>query len=586
MADSSICFKRVDYALEDLLTYIDIGDIGLPDIQRPFVWKNTKIRDLFDSMYRGFPVGYFLFWANHSDDKARGIGTGSKVHEVPNRLIVDGQQRLTSLFAVFRGQTVLDENYQRRPIEIAFQPRTGKFEVADNSIRRDPEWIANISMLWAEGQSTRRLVNAFIEKLSERGPLSEAEEEQVAESIERLINLKSYPFTALEIAESVDEEQVAEIFVRINSEGKKLNQADFILTLLSVFWHEGRLALEQFCAAARVPAQGKSPFNHFIEPDPDQLLRVSVALAFRRARLKSVYQVLRGKDAESGEYSATVRDEQFAKLKSAQADVLNLTHWHQYLSALVGAGFRSRQMISSELALMYGYVFYLIGRVELKMPEAQLQRLIGRWFFFITLKGRYSSSPESKLDADLADLRGVSTPAAFAELLESRMAGELTGDFWEITLPFSMESSSARSPEFFAFVAAQNLMNAPVLFSHKKVSDLLDPAVVSTKEALERHHLFPKAWLKRNGIEEQRQTNQLANYALIEWSENIRISDDAPASYLPPISELFATETWKRMQRLHAMPDGWEHMEYFDFLKARRQQIADLIRQGFLQLSQ
>lgn len=585
MADSAICFKRVDYSLENLLNYIEIGDIGLPDIQRPFVWKNTKVRDLFDSMYRGFPVGYFLFWANQSDDKTRSIGSSPKVHDMPNRLIVDGQQRLTSLYAVFRGQTVLDENYQTRHIEIAFHPRSGSFEVADNSIRRDPEWIANISTLWAEGQNSRKLINGFINKLAEREPLNEAEEEKVADNIQQLINLKGYPFTALEIAENVDEEQVAEIFVRINSEGKKLNQADFILTLLSVFWHEGRLALEQFCADARVPAQAKSSYNHFIEPDPDQLLRVSVALAFRRARLKSVYQVLRGKDPESGEYSTRVRDEQFARLKAAQANVLNLTHWHQYLSALVGAGFRSRQMVSSELALMYGYVFYLIGRVELKMPEAQLQRLMGRWFFFITLKGRYSSSPESRLDADLADLRGITTAAAFAELLESKMAGELTGDFWDITLPFSMESSSARSPEFFAFVAAQNLMSAPVLFSHKKVSDLLDPAVVSTKEALERHHLFPKAWLIRNGIEEQRQTNQLANYALIEWSENIRISDEAPSTYLPPIRTLFPDDGWQRMQVMHALPENWEQMEYFEFLKVRRQLIAKLIRQGFEQLS-
>lgn len=581
MADSAICFKRVDYSLDDLLTYIDIGDIGLPDIQRPFVWKNTKVRDLFDSLYRGFPVGYFLFWTNQSAEKSRGIGNGIKKHEVPNRLIVDGQQRLTSLYAVFRGQEVLDENYQQRKIEVAFKPRTGEFEVADNSIRRDPEWIPNISALWQAGQSTRKVVNAFIEKLQQRGNLSAVEEEVVAENIERLINLKSYPFTALEIAEHVDEEQVAEIFVRINSEGKKLNQADFILTLLSVFWHEGRMALEQFCAESRQPAQGKSSFNHFIEPDPDQLLRVSVALAFRRARLKSVYQVLRGKDPDTGEYSARIRDEQFEKLKLAQANVLSLTHWHQYLGALVGAGFRSRQMVSSELALMYGYVFYLIGRVELKMPEAQLQRLVGRWFFFITLKGRYSASPESKLDADLADLRGIDTADKFAAILQEKMDSELTGDFWDITLPFSMESSSARSPEFFAFVAAQNLLSAPVLFSHKKVSDLLDPAVISIKEALERHHLFPKAWLERRGITEQRQTHQLANYALIEWSDNIQISDAAPAEYLPPIRQHFSCEGWKRMQELHALPDAWEHQDYFEFLKERRKLIAKVIRQGF-----
>src|SRR5512133_2567214 len=98
MAELKTCFKRVDYDLSGLLTYIDIGDIGLPDIQRPFVWANTKVRDLFDSMYRGFPVGYLLFWENGEGNGTRVIGTGGKQHKAPNRLIVDGQQRLTCLY--------------------------------------------------------------------------------------------------------------------------------------------------------------------------------------------------------------------------------------------------------------------------------------------------------------------------------------------------------------------------------------------------------------------------------------------------------------------------------------------------------
>ena len=149
MSEMKTCFKRVDYDLGGLLHYIDIGDVGLPDIQRPFVWSNAKVRDLFDSMYRGFPVGYLLFWVNSSISGAKQIGIEGKVHQVPALLIVDGQQRLTSLYAVFRGQQVLDENYQERQIEIAFRPRSGTFEVADAAIRRDPEFIPNISEVWA-----------------------------------------------------------------------------------------------------------------------------------------------------------------------------------------------------------------------------------------------------------------------------------------------------------------------------------------------------------------------------------------------------------------------------------------------------
>jgi uncharacterized protein with ParB-like and HNH nuclease domain len=146
MSDPKTCFKKVDYDLSGLLHYIDIGDIGLPDIQRPFVWKNAKVRDLFDSMYRGFPVGYLLFWANGAVNGVRSIGTDSKQHRVPALLIVDGQQRLTSLYAVFRGKTVLDDSYRERKIEIAFRPRDGKFEVADAAVRKDPEFIADVSV--------------------------------------------------------------------------------------------------------------------------------------------------------------------------------------------------------------------------------------------------------------------------------------------------------------------------------------------------------------------------------------------------------------------------------------------------------
>lgn len=585
MRELKTCFKKVDYDLSGLLHYIDIGDIGLPDIQRPFVWSNAKVRDLFDSMYRGFPVGYFLFWENAVGTGVKQIGVGIKAHPVPHRLIVDGQQRLTSLYAVFRGRKVLDEDYRERQIEIAFRPRDGKFEVADAAVRRDPEWIPNISELWTSGESSYQMVKRFLKQLAAaKGTLTDEEEAQISHNLDRLFDLQKYPFTALEIAASVDEEQVADIFVRINSEGVRLNQADFILTLMSVFWDEGRRALEQFCRNARhAPSPGSppSPFNHFIQPDPDQLLRVAVALAFQRGRLKSVYQILRGKDMESGEFSATRRDEQFALLQSAQGEVLNLMHWHQFLSCLVGAGFRSGEMISSKTALLYAYAFYLIGRKRFALPEHRLQRLIGRWFFAASLTGRYTNSPETIMDGDLNRLKGVKDGDGFVETLEGIMATELTNDFWTVTLPFNLDSSSARNPELFAYMAAQNRLGAPVLFSHKKVSDLLDPTIRATKKALERHHLFPRAWLERNGVEDLKAINQVANFALLEWPDNIEISDAPPRKYVPAIRARFSPQEWQAMEEYHALPSGWEQMAYEEFLVQRRKLMAAIIRRGF-----
>lgn len=584
MSELKTCFKKVDYDLSGLLHYIEIGDIALPDIQRPFVWSNAKVRDLFDSMYRGFPVGYFLFWENVTGGASKQIGVGAKQRAVARLLIVDGQQRLTSLFAVFRGRKVLDEDYAERQIEVAFRPRDGKFEVADAAIRRDPEWIPNISELWSSRSSSRKMVNDFIAKLAEKSPLSDEDEECIAHNLDRLFDLQKYPFTALEIAASVDEEQVADIFVRINSEGVRLNQADFILTLMSVFWDEGRVALEAFCRASRqAPSLGSppSPFNHFIQPDPDQLLRVAVAYAFERGRLKSVYQVLRGKDMETGEFSAERRDQQFALLKAAQNEVLHLTHWHQFLSCLIGAGYRTGEMISSQTALLYAYAFYLIGRKRFGMPEHQLQRLIGRWFFAASLTGRYTSSPETILDGDLNRLKGIKSADEFAATLDGIMASELTNDFWTLTLPANLDSSSARNPELFAYMAAQNRLGAPVLFSHKKISDLLDPSIRSTKKSLERHHLFPRAWLERHGEEDLKRINQVANFALLEWPDNIDISDEAPSVYVPQFCRRFSADEWTRMHAHHALPPDWQNMSYEAFLVERRRLMAAIIRQGF-----
>ena len=581
MNELKTCFKRVDYDLSGLLQYIDLGDIGLPDIQRPFVWTNAKVRDLFDSMYRGFPVGYLLFWENGSANGVKTIGIGEKAHSVSSRLIVDGQQRLTSLYAVFRGKKIFDNDFKARCIEIAFRPRDGRFEVADAAIRRDPEWIPNISALWAEGKSSYQIVKGFLDSLGQKTVVTDDDEALISHNLDRLFDLQKYPFTALEIAPTVDEEHVADIFVRINSEGIKLNQADFILTLLSVFWDDGRHALEEFCRASRqAGGSGPSPFNHFIQPDPDQLLRVAIALGFGRGRLKSVYHVLRGKDLETGEFSPDRREEQFSILKETQAQVLDLTNWHQFLSALLGAGFRSAEMISSQNALLYAYAFYLIGRIRFGVPEHKLQKLIGRWFFSTSLTGRYTGSPETIMDGDLNRLKGVQDEAGFARVLEDTMSNELTNDFWMISLPAALDNSSARNPELFAYVAAQNRLVAPVLFSHKKVPDLLDPALRTRKKPLERHHLFPRAWLETQGFKDLKVINQMANFALLEWPENIQISDDPPAEYIPRIRERFSPDDWRRMHELHALPDQWEKMEYAQFLVERRKLMASLIRRG------
>lgn len=585
-------FKEVGYSLAKLIDDIEMGEIGLPDIQRPFVWKNAKVRDLFDSMYRGYPVGYFLFWENQVGDKTKQIG--AHIHQkVPHLLIVDGQQRLTSLYAVLKGIPVIRETYETEQIEIAFRPTDGSFEVCDAAIRKDPEYLPNISTLFSATASQYRIIGDYLEQLTvhrEKGgrAFETAEKKTCEQSLQRLFNLTSYPFTTLQLSANIEEEQVAEVFVRINSEGKKLNQADFILTLMSVFWEEGRKELEDFCRAARQPAKsGSSPFNHFVDPSPDQLLRVAVGMAFRRARLKSAYSVLRGKDMDTEVFSEAQRDKQFARLQEAQAHVLSLTNWHDFLGILKQSGFTGANLISSQTTIYYTYILYLIGRVDLKVNAHTLGQIVGRWYFMASITSRYTGgSPETLMERDLAALRNVSTTEEFLGWVERVMVAELTKDFWTVTLPNRLDTSSATSPLLYAYYASLNLFDARALFSKKRTRDVLDPAIKSTKSAAEKHHLFPKSYLEELGFKTTRETNQLANYALVEWNDNVAISDAPPSDYLPKYWSRLQLKERADQSYWHALPDGWEQMEYEAFLGARRAGIAQVIADGYKRLTE
>tara|TARA_B110000003_G_scaffold132398_1_gene134418 strand:+ start:674 stop:2941 length:2268 start_codon:yes stop_codon:yes gene_type:complete len=583
-------FKEVSYSLSKLMDDVEMGEIGLPDIQRPFVWKNNKVRDLFDSMYQGYPVGYLLFWETDAEKGVKQIGTYNH-QKVPHLLIVDGQQRLTSLFAILKEKSVIRENYDSEKIEIAFKPLEGKFEVADAGIRRSPEWISNISECFRKDASQYAIVGDYLKKLKkireDDGKDFNSEEQKKCElAFQKLFGIGSFPFTVLQLSAGIDEEQVAEVFVRINSKGKSLNQADFILTLMSVFWEDGRKELEAFCKSSRKPEKGKpGPYNYFIEPDPDQLLRVSVGIGFRRARLQYAYALLRGKDLESGKLSKEQREKQFEVLQKAQKKTLNLQNWHDFLSIIQKGGFRSSSMINSKGTLIYTYILYIIGKEDYNVSDKELQNAISRWFFMAIITSRYiSSSPESAMERDLADFRGFTKSEEFLNWINNTIKSELTSDFWETTLPARMETSSPISPYNNCYIAALHLLDARALFSEIRIWDALDPTTKAKKSKVERHHLFPKNYLKSFGLTETRTTNQIANFALVEWKDNLRISDAPPSEYLPEFKKIISQEKIEKMNYWHALPRDWENMTYDGFLYERRKLMAIVTRDGFKKL--
>ena len=182
--------------------------------------------------------------------------------------------------------------------------------------------------------------------------------------------------------------------------------------------------------------------------------------------------------------------------------------------------------------------------------------------------------------------RGISSSrsAIFIKSLSQICDITLNKNFWAVSLPNDLATSSSRSPSLFAYQAALVLLDARALFSKVKVSDLLDPSIHSNRAAVEQHHLFPKKFLSKQGIHSVRETNQIANYALLEWGDNADISGQSPAEYLPKMKARFNQIELDRMFRLHALPLNWEHLPYREFLEKRRELMAQIISEGYATL--
>lgn len=579
-------FKTTDYDIGRLTSDIEIGDLALPDIQRPFVWykKIKKVRDLFDSIYKGYPIGYLLFWENANRSDYKNIGFDEKKRKIPKYLIIDGQQRLTALFAVIKDQEILTPDFEKEKIKIAFKPINGTFQVGDAATDRDPEYIPNISAIW-NGEGDYLFINKFLSGLKEKRDLSSEEEKTISTNIQSLINILKYPLTALEISPEINEEIVSDIFVRINSQGVNLTQADFILTLLSVFWEAGRKEIEQFCIDSRKAPDGDtkySSFNHIIKPDPDDILRTLVAFTFNRAKMRDVYSVLRGKNSND-EYLEELREKQFDLLKNDLPKIIDNTNWQSFLKILIGVGYKNEELISSKNALLFSYVIYLIGKEKLNIENHKLQKIVARWFLMSSITGRYSSSPETIFEADLHKLG--STESDFMFWLEKAISDNLSDDFWNITLINNLETSSARSPEQNAYFAALNFLAAPVLFSKRAVSCLYDPSIKVRKKRLEKHHIFPRNYLIENyGFDKDKdksRINQIANLTFLEFEENIEIGDMSPKEYFDILKKRFSEQELKEMLNFHALPENFYDLKYDDFLAERRKRMAEIIKKAF-----
>ena len=585
-------FERVDRQVSSLLADVVNGRIGLPDLQRPFVWADAKVRNLFDSMMKGFPIGYVMLWASPADyGNTKSIGVGDKQFKRPDDLVIDGQQRLTSLLAAMTGTQVLDKNFVQRRIKISFDPLTKEFQVWTKAYDRSYQYISDIAEVFKahENSEVSKFRRALIQRMNEgRGrnglpELTDEEQDKIEDNINSLLILRNYTIPTLRILSKADEEDVAEIFRRVNSGGQNLNENNFIETLLAVYDNDIHDKIKKFCADSRVPAKGTS-YNQIIDVDPSHVIRITIAYGFHRARMRYGYKILRGDDLDTETTSAETREKNLQIFREALERVVNLNDWHAFINMFSEAGYLSKDQVRSNYVVVYSYVFYLMGKYEYEVAPMVLRQAIVRWIFMATITSFYSSSPESTVERQMADLRSVHNADEFIAYLDNSVRLKMNETYFSIELVNDLTSSSANSPLWFGYIAAINVLGTPMLFSNTPQSKYWLIGTDGDRKSIDKHHIFPKHYLETIGIESDRDRNQLANFTYLDYNTNIAISDDAPLLYANKFKAKLGEDSYAIHLANNAIPLGFEEMSYFGFLEQRRKLMADIIMKAYNRL--
>ncbi len=243
-----------------------------------------------------------------------------------------------------------------------------------------------------------------------------------------------------------------------------------------------------------------------------------------------------------------------------------------------------RSLIFTADAALFNNDVEPLGKYEYKLKTPDLNKLITKWIYTATVTGFYTNSPESTVEGVFADLRDVQTDADYIQFMESAIANRFTDDYFNVNLPKDLATSSTTSPAWFGYLAAINVLGTPMLFSTARASQFLTPGASGTKNAIDRHHIFPKHYLETLGYEDDRDRNQVANYTYIDYATNIHISDNPPADYVEEYRSNLGDDGFRKTCAENALPENFETMDYPQFLVTRRKLMAEIIRKGYERL--
>ncbi len=598
-------YNASNIAIEQILNFIKSGEIAIPEIQRPFVWKPKQVRDLIDSLFTGYPTGYLIISQSPNMKLKDGsLSEGKKI-------MIDGQQRVTALMTAIMGMEVINSEFEKKRIKISFNPMAvdedERFKVQDNAILKDKKWIADIAEVFKPSFDMWKFVNDYCLNNPE---ISGSELNKV---LMQLIDIKNRQIGVITLDKELTIDEVTEIFIRINSQGAKLNQSDFAMSKIAANVKYGgnilRKAIDYFSHLAVQPDWYsdmtkdedfmKSDFANSIkwlkddredifDPNYGDILRVAFMVNFGRGKMKDLVSLLGGRDFESRDYKEEIAEESFAKLTEGVKKFMNEFSFTSFILSLKSAGFISIKLINSQMTLDFAYTLYLILNNDSEIDKTQIKHYVSKWYVFTTLTSRYITSPETIMDIDIRRIKEKGFLSYFAELEDAN----LSNTFWDVALVQNLETSAINSPYFNVFLASQvQASDNSLLMNGTKVRDL-----ITTMGDI--HHIFPKDYLQKSGITEKSKYNQIANYTYLDTTTNIAIGNKSPNEYfkmvfeqcdskLPKYGNISDISILKNNLIANCIPEGIQDMDasnYDQFLLERRKLMAKKIKNYYYSL--
>lgn len=589
-----------NHSVDNIISWISSGEIAIPEMQRPFVWETSKVRDLMDSLYKGYPVGYLIIWKNPDVKLKDGTLSSGK------KIVIDGQQRITALTAAIAGKDVVNQQYKKVRIKISFNPIDEKFEVFNPAIEKDSKYINDISEVFKPDFNSFNFAVKY-------GELNNVNPADVSNTITKLIAIKNNSIGVIDLDSDLDIETVTDIFIRINSKGTVLSQADFAMSKISSNEKYGgdviRKTIDYFCHLNQRPMDLEAikendkefakldEFNKIkwivnnaddiYSPAYTDILRVAFTSQFYRGKLSDLVNLLSGRNFETRDYEEEIAEESYRKLNEGVLKFVNKTNYDRYMMILNSAGIIDSSLIRSDNALNFGYALFILLR-DKGIDSNKIETIVRKWLVLSVLTGRYSGSPESMFDYDIKRFNLIDPE----EYLKSVELGQLSDAYWDHILPERLNTSVSSSPYFKLYLMAQ-------VYSHDKgflSKDISIEALIANRGDI--HHLFPKKYLQNNGHNLRNDYNQIANYVMTQSEINIRIKDDAPNVYMkkvldqidnqdPYIGAITTKEGLEESFKQNCIPEEFVNYtvdHYFDFLHKRRYLMAQKIKEYYFSL--